>query len=231
MKYCFDLDDTLYDCSQPFVRAMEQFFPEHCDNLKEKYKYYRYIGDVNFPRVLTKEISIDESGEIRIEEVCKKYEIPYSREEISKFQEHYKYNQYNLQLSETYKEFFENSNLTFGIITNGEDSHQRKKIQALGMTKYINPNYIITSMGIGISKPDPEIFTRFLLDNQEKAEDWFYIGDSYNNDIAASKKAGLRNIYFDRHNKKEGNQADYVVYSEEELIALIQKIEGWNKEE
>lgn len=226
MKYCFDLDDTLYDCSQPFVLAMERFFPEYCDNLSEKYSYYRYIGDVNFPRVLKKEMTPDENGESRIEETCKKYQIPYTTDMILKFQQQYKYNQYHLQLSETFRDFFETTNLEVAIVTNGEDAHQRNKIRALGLEKYVKPEYILTSMSIGISKPDPKIFQSFFERNGENAKDWIYIGDTYLNDIVCSKKAGMKNIYFDRHNKQEGNDANYTVYTEEELINLIKQIEG-----
>lgn len=225
MKYLFDLDDTLYNCQQPFIKAMQKYFPDYCDHLDEKYAYYRYIGDVNFPHVLTKEMTPDENGESRIRETCIKYNIPYTEQMVLDFQQTYKYNQYHLELSSVFTEFFENNSLEFGILTNGEDKHQRRKIQALGLEKYVESDYIVTSMSVGISKPNPAIFDAYFEIIQDSKENWIYIGDAYENDIVCSHKAGLRNIYFDRHSKKEGTKADYTVYSEEELVELIQNLE------
>ena len=55
----------------------------------------------------------------------------------------------------------------------------------------------------------------------EKSEDWYYIGDNYKNDMEGAKKAGLKTIHFNRHHTLEGPCSDYVVYSELELMKLM----------
>lgn len=56
--------------------------------------------------------------------------------------------------------------------------------------------------------------------------EWFYIGDNYINDMEGAKQLGFRTIHLNRHKGKEGPASDYVVYSEAELIDLLEHLDA-----
>lgn len=60
---------------------------------------------------------------------------------------------------------------------------------------------------------------------KENISDWYYIGDNYTNDMEGAKKVGMKTIHFNRHHGLEGTSSDHVVYSENELVNLLRKLE------
>ena len=53
----------------------------------------------------------------------------------------------------------------------------------------------------------------------------YYIGDNYIKDMEGAKAAGLHTIHFNRHNLQEGMASDYIVYNEDQLVALLKELE------
>lgn len=53
--------------------------------------------------------------------------------------------------------------------------------------------------GIGISKPNPEFFTRAVADTGGQPERALSVGDRVENDVTPARAAGLRAIFLDRH--------------------------------
>ncbi|MCM2675791.1 HAD-IA family hydrolase [Shouchella plakortidis] len=79
-----------------------------------------------------------------------------------------------------------------GIITNGRDFYQRNKIQALGISDYID--VIVTSGELGIKKPDVAIFYDMLGKLQSTPEQSIFVGDDLTKDIVPAKHLGMRTI-------------------------------------
>ena len=52
--------------------------------------------------------------------------------------------------------------------------------------------YIFTSSELGISKPDPEIFHRTVLQSNLEMKDCYYIGDRLETDAISSIAAGCK---------------------------------------
>lgn len=227
MNLCFDLDDTLYDCKQPFKKAMADFFPEKVDSidLDQANSDYRALGDSYFNLMQQKIITADDSGILRIFNLAKRYGLDLDVIEAADFQDAYKKYQYEMKLSLEYQNFFENFKGKLAILTNGQSVHQKKKAHNLGVENYFDKQNIFASSDLSVSKPDPKAFLEVFEAMREDPEDWYYIGDNYINDMEPAKKIGMKTIHMNRHHQKSGPAADYEVHSEKELISLFHFLE------
>ena len=83
-----------------------------------------------------------------------------------------------------------------GVITNGESSVQRRKLDQLGLTPRMD--VIVVSEEFGVKKPDPAIF-RFALGRIGVApHDAWFIGDHPDYDVAAAEAAGMTAFWLAR---------------------------------
>lgn len=222
-KIMFDCDDTLYDLSWPFQKCIDALLPEaKAFDLNSIYADYRKFGDMIFDKLQNNEITIDESGIYRIEKVCEKYRIHFTHEKAIDFQKLYKYYQHHIQMDPEFIPYFTNCQDELSILTNGEDAHQRMKLEVLHVFDYFNKDHVFTSGQIGFAKPDPRAFIRCVEQMHETISDWYYVGDNYINDMQGAKQAGMKTIHFNRHHQQSGPDADYVVYNASELIRLIE---------
>lgn len=227
LKLLFDCDDTLYDLSEPFKRSVKQLIPydqRKAIDLEQFYMDYRKAGDGIFDRIQSGEISVDEAGMYRIQKACEKYGIDMSDKEAGNFQRTYRNYQKEIHMSSELKTYLAHTNFELGVLTNGEDSHQLAKCQALGIFDYIPETHVFTSGQIGYAKPDPRAFEYALKHLDGPAESWYYVGDHYINDIEGAKAVGMQTIHFNRHHQQEGSASDYIVYSEKELIELLKEL-------
>jgi FMN phosphatase YigB (HAD superfamily) len=83
---------------------------------------------------------------------------------------------------------------------------------------------IVDSEICGIRKPDPGIFSYALEKLKLKSSETFVIGDSYERDIAPSKKIGCSTIWLDGRSWKkpdEISKADYIIKSLSELNDIL----------
>jgi putative hydrolase of the HAD superfamily len=76
-----------------------------------------------------------------------------------------------------------------GMITNGQTDMQNRTINALGLRGYFDA--IIISEEAGVKKPDPAIFEMAAEALNVTPSDCLYVGDHYENDVAAACKAGM----------------------------------------
>ncbi|MBB5183666.1 HAD family hydrolase [Catenisphaera adipataccumulans] len=226
MKFCFDCDDTLYDLQEPFLRTVRHELPNIGKiDLSAFYQCYRGYGDEVYQLLQDGIITVDDSGIYRAYKAAEEFGIPMTLEKACDFQERYGYEQHHIQLSDIYKKYFSDTNSELAILTNGEDSHQRMKLNALGVFDYFAPDHVFTSGEIGAAKPEAEAFQIVCHRMQTEPEEWFYIGDNYVNDMEGAKSAGMHTIHFNRHHAHEGPASDHVVYTEEELIRYLRKLE------
>lgn len=78
-------------------------------------------------------------------------------------------------------------------ILSNVSEHVLEYIKTLGFWDYVNGGTY--SYMVHLLKPEPEIYETFFRDNTVKPEECFFLDDSPQN-IAASKKAGMRGIIF-----------------------------------
>lgn len=225
LNLCFDCDDTLYDLQEPFNRSVKQFIPVLPVSLPFFYKVYRKVGDRVFDLEHEHVITSDDVGIYRIYGACKELSIPFTLEQAADFQDAYRKYQGQISMQPVLHEFFASTSARVSILTNGQEGHQKDKVRTLGMYGYIGDDAIFTSEGIGYAKPDAKAFQTVCDRLSIPCDTMYYIGDNYIKDMEGAKAAGLHTIHFNRHNLQEGVASDYIVYNEDQLVALLKELE------
>lgn len=225
LNLCFDCDDTLYDLQEPFNRSVKQFIPVLPVSLPFIYKVYRKVGDRVFDLEHEHVITSDDVGIYRIYGACKELSIPFTLEQAADFQDAYRKYQGQISMQPVLHEFFASTSARVSILTNGQEGHQKDKVRTLGMYDYIGDDAIFTSEGIGYAKPDAKAFQTVCDRLSIPYDTMYYIGDNYVKDMEGAKAAGLHTIHFNRHNLQEGMASDYIVYNEDQLVALLKELE------
>lgn len=225
LNLCFDCDDTLYDLQEPFNRSVKKFLPVLPVSLPFFYKVYRKVGDRVFDLEHEHVITSDDVGIYRIYGACIELSIPFTLEQAADFQDAYRKYQGQISMQPVLHEFFASTSARVSILTNGQEGHQKDKVRTLGMYDYIGDDAIFTSEGIGYAKPDAKAFQTVCDRLSIPYDTMYYIGDNYIKDMEGAKAAGLHTIHFNRHNLQEGMASDYIVYNEDQLVALLKELE------
>lgn len=220
MKIYFDLDDTLYRQFDPFLKAYQQLFHNDIDIYQFWLTSRKYNNEI-YELFLKKEITKNELVIYRLQRAFQDFAIDITDQQALDFQDLYFENQQKITLSQTMKkilDFLYAKHIELGVITNGPINAQTKKIEALGLTKWIDKQHIFISSQVGLIKPDHRIFDLA----RENEKDCLFVGDGYDIDIVGAKKAGWKTIWFN-HKKEIFNDciADKTVYSEEELMNVL----------
>ncbi|WP_456272677.1 HAD family hydrolase [Bacillus sp. AK031] len=112
--------------------------------------------------------------------------------------------------------FIREAGFKVGMITNGMTDVQNNTIDALG----IRPHFdcIIISEEAGMKKPDPRIFIMAAEALGVSPSDCLYVGDHYENDVAAARQAGMKAAWLVVDEAvQERPQADIVISTLNEL--------------
>ena len=135
------------------------------------------IGEVHFKRYLQREITFEEQRINRMTELYRTIGENISDKAAN-------------EVFELYIDYFEENWYPFndvilcleslsgnrlGIITNGDEEQQRKKLRKIGIIDYFD--VIVTSSRAGKSKPDPIIFEYACQEAGCSPEESLYVGD------------------------------------------------------
>ncbi|MBV6646486.1 MAG: YjjG family noncanonical pyrimidine nucleotidase [Cyclobacteriaceae bacterium] len=105
-----------------------------------------------------------------------------------------------------------------GILTNGFDDIQAKKLSNTNLDQYFN--WIITSETTQYRKPSKEIFDHALTLSGAQAIETLMVGDNLKVDIQGADQAGWRSVWFNPENSPE-KHPDIRVTSLKELLELL----------
>ncbi|WP_161525928.1 HAD family hydrolase [Trichococcus alkaliphilus] len=227
--FIFDVDDTLYDQLEPFRRAFQKHFSRFEDEVKieELYKLSRKYSDEAFESTGYEITNMRKMHIYRISKAFEELGIRITDEEALQFQMAYEAFQNEIKLIEEIPQIFElllQRGAKIGIITNGANDNQLRKINQLGLDKWIAPENMLVSEGAGVSKPSKEIFEAMERRMVFSKNDVYYIGDNFDNDVIGATAAGWKTIWVNFRNHKITNQevsATYVVETPEELLRLV----------
>ncbi len=227
--FIFDVDDTLYDQLEPFERAFQKHFSRFKDEVKieELYKLSRKYSDKAFESTGYEITNMRKMHIYRISKAFEELGIRISDEEALQFQLDYETFQNEIKLIEEFPQIFElllQRGAKIGIITNGANDNQLRKINQLGLEKWIAPENMLVSEGAGVSKPSKEIFEAMERRMGFSKNDVYYIGDNFDNDVIGATAAGWKTIWVNfRNHKAMGKDvsATYVVETPEELLRLM----------
>lgn len=228
----FDVDDTLYDHLIPFRKAVYQW-TSHLSEFpyEEAYHRMRYYSDM---------LSLEFGGAGQMEEgastelmrrkrfqlALQEFEIVLTEQEAEQVQQMYLACQFDIECFVGAKELLielQQKDYEVGLLTNGAEAHQWKKIHALQLDQVIPRNRIYVSGTYGIDKPDPRIF--HLINDRIgiPAEHCTYIGDSWRNDVIGAANAGWSMIWFNHRGlqPEEGIQLRGNIKNYNELRGLL----------
>jgi putative hydrolase of the HAD superfamily len=184
----FDLDDTLYK----EIDFLKSGYKAICESLK-----LDIYDDM---------ISLYFDNKNVFEEIIYKYNIQISREKLLEI---YREHKPNIQLEieiENVLKYLKRKGYIIGIVTDGRSISQRNKIEALGLTNFLDK--IIISEEIGSEKPNLLNFTPF---HEYKADQYAYIGDNINKDFYGPNQLGWQTIQLlddGRNIKRAINQSE-----------------------
>ena len=227
--FVFDLDDTLYDMTQPFKKAFETHLSQYKIDPDELFKRSRHYSDAIFPKVMSGEMSVDECGAYRIKRALEDFDIYLSEEEALQFQLTYRYNQAHITLSDSIKDALSylKGKAKLALYTNGVSEHQWKKIAGTGLENWIAKEHLFVSDDIGYAKPDVRGYKLIEAKMDTTPEHTYFVGDSISMDMAGAKDSNWNMIFINRRNHDlttSKHQPDYIVYNEEELLKLLKTL-------
>lgn len=237
--FLFDIDDTLYDLEHPFKLAFSSIFGENLYNYSIFLDFRKYTN-INYDKALNGEITMVDMCRFRSVNAFKDHGIFINNDEADEFQLCYESFRKDLHLDkymENTLKFLKDSGYPLGIISNGPHFDQFEKLKHLDIFRYIPRENIFISEDVGFHKPSRGIFDyakKKMIENTSKENEYkknqyefFYIGDSYENDILGSKKANFKNIWIDRRSySKLGKYGFYdeLAKSYKEVFDIIKNI-------
>ncbi len=112
------------------------------------------------------------------------------------------------------------SDCRLGVITNGQEQQQRLKLTRTGISDRFD--CVVTSEAFGTPKPHPDIFRHASGLLKADPGQAIFVGDSYDIDAVAARRAGLLGVWLDRTGGGV-NQSPPVIQSLRELVALVHR--------
>jgi len=118
------------------------------------------------------------------------------------------------------------TDLRLGIVTHGLEMKQAEKLLLLGVLPYIDRGAIFISDQVGISKPNPKLYTKALDDLGLAPEETMYVGDNPAHDIDPPNGLGMITVRMRRENRytevESLTRADYDIGSLSELVPALE---------
>ena len=196
----FDIDDTLLDSEAAHYAAISKIIFDYSLNIipDQVFREWLQITDMYLKLYFRNEITANQQRIIRIKKL---WEI--AGQQIADEDALVAYKNYHQYFKESCFLFPETiptleklKNYKMGIISNGPVADQNYKLERNGLIHYFDP--IIISEGVGISKPQKEIFELAAKQANEPLNECIFVGDSYELDYLGGADAGMKTILIDR---------------------------------
>lgn len=227
----FDIDDTMYDLMEPFRKTHEEFFADRtsaeCTELFFKMRSY---SDIILEQEQRGEIPTSEAFYRRIVPTYRDVGIHVGREEGARFEKMYRYEQSRIQLFDFMKEILDycrQEKIRMAVLTNGTHENQRRKIAALKLEQWFEPENLFVSAELGYHKPDTRAFKMIEERMGFRPENTWYVGDTYECDIVGAEESGWHTIWLNHRKRTCPEQvcrAEVELKEGKELLPLIIRI-------
>lgn len=200
----FDLDGTLTTYGEDFRELFDRAVPEELSD---------EIYDVYVSEVLENlEEKVENPYLEAFQEIKEQFDLNFDPEEVT--EEYIQIEVGSTQVHGNMKELLENLSKKhkIGILTNGDSRVQRMKVEENNLETLVDE--IIISNDLGVRKPDPEIFKE--AKNRLPADNYIFVGDTYDEDIKPAQEAGFRTVYINGE-----READVETRSPEKIGDLL----------
>ena len=215
----FDLDDTLVDDEISTKSGVDQLYLHYTDGLPEdRHSKWDEALQLYYPAFLRAEITAQTLQIQRIRYVLDKPELA-EQEALTAFE-------YFMQRYIESTELFSDSlavlkalkakGVRLGVISNGPDDMQQRKIKAAGLNEIFD--VVVTAERAGVGKPNSGIFELALKELGLSANECCCVGDNLANDAVGAQAAGLTGIFLDRDNSSKANYEGLTISSLEALL-------------
>lgn len=179
----FDLDGTLISYPKDF----RSLFDEALGLQVEDEVYDMYVDELfsNLDKMIKDPYIKAFKG------INEEFDLGIDPEEVAK-----EYISIELDATELNEELFEflkslSNNHKIGVMTNGDSKVQMAKVKKHGILDFVDE--VIISNDVGVRKPDKEIFK--LAKEKLNADDYIYIGDTFDEDIKPASNSDFKTIY------------------------------------
>lgn len=202
----FDIDGTLVDHKGTMTQAAIAFQADHAAAFPQPPEQFAQlwheIAEKHMQRFFDGEISYKDQRRHRLREL-------FSNPKLSDQQTDEVYQGYLNRYEQNWHLYpdvwpclneLARCDCQLGIISNGDSTQQRKKIQTLGLAD-IFPTVIISG-DINFAKPKTEIFHAAANAAGKKPNECTYIGDNFQADIIGSGNASFTPIWINRYGEK-----------------------------
>lgn len=231
MLIFFDVDDTLYDQVEPFCRAFRKNFSSiHSIDIEELFSKSRKYSDEVFHKTEKGEMTLREMHIYRISKAFEEFGYNITPECALAFQIDYERYQNEIfiipEMKETLK-FLNDREIKIGIITNGPNEHQKKKINVLGLEQWISKENITISGEVGFAKPGREIFQIAKEKMKIQENNIYYVGDSFENDVVGALNVGWTPIWINKRKREISNFPEKLIYKvndEKSILEVVKSI-------
>jgi putative hydrolase of the HAD superfamily len=95
-----------------------------------------------------------------------------------------------------------------GIVTHGWTIKQAEKIVRLGLVPHLERRAVFISDQLGISKPNPKIYSLALRDLGLQPGEAMYVGDSPSHDVTPPKSLGMKAVWAKRASRFQPGPSD-----------------------
>ena len=227
MLICFDLDDTLFDHGSAQEAAAEQFGKAYRDQLVEFRGTFadtwRAAAERHVEVFLRGDISFQEQRRRRIHELITAELSDDKADEL--FSVYLEIYEANWTLFDDVKGCLaeltdkEPGSYQLGIITNGSETQQLRKLETLGISTYFD--FVLSADSVGTAKPHPAMFQR--AKQLTRLTKLVYIGDNLTIDAEAATHAGWHGVWLDRRRLGPATTLP-TVHTLRDLPALIRNL-------
>ncbi len=110
-----------------------------------------------------------------------------------------------------------------GVISNGDTTQQRRKMENTGITAYFS--VVAISGAVGVTKPQPGIFLHASRAAGQRPDQCVYVGDRLHTDALGSRNAGFHGVWLDRHGNASTDDHIVRITSLAEMPNVVEKME------
>lgn len=231
MNLVFDLDDTLYDLSEPFRLAHKDLFAEQLgEDCEALFRMSRIYSDELLTLEKAGKIPSEDAFFLRIKRTYADAGLDISRETGDTFEARYRYHVKHITVPEGIKKVLDyciEAGHSISILSNGKVKGQTVKLKALDLYHWFDEKNIFISETTGYHKPSLGAFQYVHEHLGVKPEQIWYVGDTYEADVIGGKRAGWNVIWYNhRHRDPDDgkNIADITVNTADELLEILQKM-------
>ena len=231
VNFVFDMDDTIYDLMEPFKKAHEKLIGQKVNtDVIQLFKKSRIYSDIILEQEKAGKVSREDAFYERMRLTYRDAGLKLTKEEGRQFEAEYRRNQTLIRafsFMEEVLDYCKEKNIPMAILTNGEGTGQRRKASVLKLERWFPPEHIFPTGEIGWHKPDIRSFKFVEAQMHFQPGRTWYIGDTYESDIAGAFAAGWHTIWLNHRTRpcpEAPGRADIEINDGKKLLPLLTQI-------